>query len=188
MVRRRREWKKTHFRGDARRLVFLDETGVNTSMSRLYGRSARGERCVCAVPQGHWVAYTVVGALRHDRLCAVRVIKGSMSAERFTQWVGRALLPCLRPGDTVVCDNLSAHKSASARELIEAHGCKLCFLPPYSPDLNPIEQSNGKIKSELRREEAREHDALVSAVRKASRRVTPAMCRNFFAHAGYGST
>ena len=157
-------------------------------MSRLYGRSPRGERCVCAVPQGHRVSYTVLSALRHDRLCAARVIDGSMNAERFAQWVRRALLPSLRRGDTVVCDNLSAHKSAAARELIEAHGCKLCFLPPYSPDLNPIEQANAKLKSDLRRDEAREHAALVAAVRKSVRGFSPAMCRNFFSHAGYVST
>jgi transposase len=188
-VRRGREqWRKTHFGGDVRRLVFLDETGVNTRMTRLYGRSARGERCVCAVPQGHWVSYTVVCALRQDRLCAARVIEGAMRGERFAHWVRRALLPCLRRGDTVVCDNLSAHKCAAARELIEARGCKLCFLPPYSPDLNPIEQANSKLKSDLRREEAREHAALVAAVRKSVRHFSPEMCRNFFSHAGYVST
>lgn len=169
-------------------MVFVDETGVNTSMSRLYGRSARGKRCVCAVPQGHWVSYTVVSALRHDRLCAARVIKGAMNAKRFSEWVRRVLLPCLRRGDTVVCDNLSAHKCAVARELIEAHGCSLCFLPPYSPDLNPIEMANAKIKGDLRAEEAREHGALVAAVRKSARRFSPAMCRNFFSHAGYATS
>lgn len=157
-------------------------------MSRLYGRSPRGERCVCAVPQGHRVSYTVISALRHDRLCAVRVMDASMNAARFTEWVRRALLPCLRRGDTVVCDNLSAHKCAAAREIIEAHGCKLCFLPPYSPDLNPIEQANAKLKSDLRRDEAREHAAIVAAVRKSARSFSPAMCRNFFSHAGYATT
>ena len=188
MRRGREQWRKTHQERSARRLVFVDETGVNTRMSRLYGRSPRGERCVCAVPQGHWVSYTVVSALRPDRLCAVRVMAGSMNAKRFLDWVRHALLPCLRRGDTVVCDNLSAHKSVAVRELIESHGCKLCFLPPYSPDLNPIEQANGKLKSDLRGEEAREHGALVASVRKSARRLTPAMCRNFFSHAGYATT
>lgn len=184
----RKRWRKTYQRGSARRLVFLDETGVNTKMSRLYGRSPRGQRCVCAVPHGHWVNYTVLSALRYNRLCAARVIKGAMNAESFSEWVRRVLLRCLRRGDTVVCDNLSAHKCAAARELIEARGCELVFLPAYSPELNPIEQANAKLKSDLRGEEAREHGTLVAAVRKSARRLSPAMCRNFFSHAGYATT
>jgi len=185
---RREQWKKTYLGRDGSRLVFLDETGVNTSMSRRHGRSARGQRCVCAVPQGHRVSYTVISALREQCLCAARVIKGAMNAKRFGEWVRRALLPCLRRGDTVVCDNLSAHKCALARKLIEAHGCKLSFLPPYSPDLNPIEQANSKLKSDLRRMQAREHAVLVAAVRKSVRSFSPSMCRNFFFHAGYVAT
>ena len=143
---------------------------------------------MCAVPQGHWVGYTVVSAPRHDRLCAARVIKGPMNAMRFTEWARRALLLHLRRGDKAVRDNLSAHKCAGVRELLEAHGCELCFLPPYSPDLNPIEQANAKIKSDLRREAAREHRALVLAVRKSACGFRPAMGRNFFSPAGYAST
>lgn len=143
---------------------------------------------MCTVPQGHRVSYTVVCALPLERLCAARVIQGAMNAERFSEWVRRALLPCLRRGDTVVCDNLSAHKCAAARELIEAHGCRLRFLPPYSPDFNPTEQANSKLKSELRREQSREHATACGSSAQVRPAFQPSHVPKFISHARYVST
>jgi transposase len=167
--------------------VFLDETGLNTKMTRLRGRAPRGQRCLGKVPQGHYKTYTAIAALRRNRLCAPLVMDGAMNAGRFIAYVERQLLPELRAGDIVICDNLSAHKSASVKRLLAGHGCKLMFLPAYSPDLNPIEGSFSKIKSHVRAAAAREHQGLLKAFRASLRGFTPQMCRNLFSHAKYAT-
>ena len=167
------------------RMVFIDETGASTKMTRLYGRCARGKRLVCAVPHGHWKTTTFIGALRHDGLAAPCVFDGPINGELFLAWVEQFLVPTLRPGDTVVMDNLSSHKVKGVREAIEAAGAALLYLPPYSPDLNPIEQFFSKLKSLLRKAGARTLETLIDAVADALPRFTPKECENFFAHSGY---
>lgn len=156
-------------------------------MARLRGRSPRGQRCVSAVPHGHYKNYTVVAALRQGLMCAHRVIEGAMNAERFLAYVREKLLPVLRRGDIVICDNLPAHKSSAVKKLLCSHGVELVFLPPYSPDLNPIEPAFSKLKSDMRKAAAREHRPLVRAVGRSVKSFTPRQCKNLFAHANYAS-
>jgi len=136
---------------DFERLVFLDETAAATNMARRYGRSPSGERLVGKVPHGHWKVTTVVAALRHDRVGAVMTVDGAMNGELFAAYVEQCLVPTLQAGDVVILDNLSAHKRAEAREAIERAGAALVFLPPYSPDYNPIEMAFSKLKAKLRK-------------------------------------
>ena len=131
-------------------MVFIDESGASTKMTRLYGRCARGKRLVCTVPHGHWKTTTFVGALRQDGMTAPCVFDGPMNGETFLAWVEQFLVPTLRRGDIVVMDNLSSHKVKGVHEAIEAVGATLRYLPQYSPDLNPIEQFFAKLKSLLR--------------------------------------
>ena len=166
-------------------MVFIDESGASTKMTRLYGRCARGKRLVCAVPHGHWQTTTFIGALRHDGMTAPCVFDGPINGELFLAWVEQFLVPTLRPGDTVVMDNLSSHKVKGVREAIEAAGAALRYLPPYSPDLNPIEQFFSKLKSLLRKAGARTLETLIEAVADAITGFTPRECGNFLAHSGY---
>ena len=166
-------------------MVFIDESGASTKMTRLYGRCARGKRLVCAVPHGHWQTTTFIGALRHDGMAAPCVFDGPINGELFLAWVEQFLVPTLRPGDTVVMDNLSSHKVKGVREAIEAAGAALLYLPPYSPDLNPIEQFFSKLKSLLRKAGARTLETLIDAVADAITRFTPRECENFLEHSGY---
>ena len=154
-------------------------------MARRYGRCPRGERLLSAVPHGHWHTTTFVGALRHDRLTAPCVFDGPMNAECFRAYVEQCLAPTLRPGDIVVLDNLSSHKVPGIREAIEATGARVRYLPPYSPDLNPIEQFFAKLKAGLRKAAARTVDAIVEAIAIELRSVTSTECANYLAHAGY---
>jgi len=156
-------------------------------MTRLRGRAPRAQRCVCKVVHGHYKNYTHIAALRHNRLCASRVMDGALNGEKLLAYVREKLLPVLRAGDIVVWDNLPAHKNTAVQKLLAGHGCEVKFLPPYSPDMNPIEMCNAKLKSDLRRAAAREHATLVKAVAKSVRSFTPRQCRNFFAHANYVS-
>jgi transposase len=167
------------------RLVFIDETGATTKMARLRGRSPRGERCRAAVPHGHWKTTTLVAGLRLDGLAAPMVIDGAMNGEAFVAYAERLLAPTLRPGDIVVMDNLPAHKVSGARKAIEAAGARLLFLPPYSPDFNPIEQAFAKIKALLRKAAARTVDALEAAIAAALDAFSPAECANYFTNSGY---
>ena len=155
-------------------------------MTRRYGRSPRGERCLGAVPHGHWKTSTFLAALRQDRLGAPCVIDGAINGETFRAWVEQFLVPTLRPGDIVVMDNLASHKVIGVRQAIEAAGASLLYLPPYSPDLNPIEQLFAKIKALLRKAAARTLDALIDAVADAIRQCRPRECANFLLNAGYG--
>ena len=173
---------------DAARLVFLDETAATTNMTRRYGRAAVGERLVDAVPFGHYKRVTLVSALRRDGLSAAMTIDGSMTGDRFVAYVEQVLLPTLQPGDVVILDNLSAHKRAEARELIEAAGCALIFLPAYSPDLNPIENAYSKLKALLRKAKERTVEGLQRFLFAALDAFKSQECANFFAHCGYSAT
>lgn len=156
-------------------------------MARRYGRSPRGERVAAAVPHGHWKTSTVLAGLRHDGLVAPCVIDGAINGETFRAYVEQFLAPALSPGDVVIMDNLSSHKVAGVREAIEAAGAGLLYLPPYSPDLNPIEQVFAKLKACLRKAAARSFDALIHALANALSRFPPPECANYLANAGYTS-
>ncbi|EIQ00071.1 LOW QUALITY PROTEIN: transposase [Opitutaceae bacterium TAV1] len=183
----RQRWRESQPSLPAEKLVFIDETGLNTKMTRLRGRCARGRRCVGRIPHGHYKTCTAIAALRHDRLCAPFVIDGAMNGEMFLAYVEKQLLPELAPGDIVICDNLSAHKNPAVKKLLEKHGCQLRHLPAYSPDLNPIEQAFSKLKSDVRGSCARQYEPLIHAVACSVRSFTPKLCKNLFAHANYAT-
>lgn len=170
---------------DPSKLVFLDETGASTKMARLRGRSPKGERCRASVPHGHWKTTTLVAGLRLDGITAPGVIDGAMDGELFTLYAEHFLAPTLNEGDIVILDNLPAHKVTRAREVIEDAGATLLFLPPYSPDFNPIEQAFAKIKALLRKAAARTVEALETPIAYALKAFTPDECANYFANSGY---
>ena len=181
----RATWRERQKEFDPARLVFIDETGASTKMARLRGRARRGERLVAAVPHGHWKTTTFVAGLRHDRITAPLVIDGPMNGPIFKAYVEQCLAPTLRPGDIVVMDNLPAHKVKGIRQAIEAKKARLLYLPPYSPDLNPIEMFFAKLKAFLRKAAERSIDALWNRIGKLLDNVTAQECQNFFRHAGY---
>lgn len=187
MAAERQAWRATQPDLDPRRLVFVDETGASTKMARLYGRAKRGERCIAAVPHGHWKTTTLVGGLRLSGITAPMTIDGAMDGPAFLAWVEQMLAPTLAPGDIVVMDNLPAHKPAAVRAAIERCGAELRLLPPYSPDLNPIEMAYSKLKALLKKAAARTLEELWTAIAAAIARITPNDCRGFFTAAGYGS-
>lgn len=154
-------------------------------MARMYGRATRGERCRAAVPHGHWKTTTFVGALRLSGVTAPMTLDGAMNAAAFLAYVEQVLVPTLDPGDIVVLDNLPAHKPIAIREAIERAGAEVRFLPPYSPDFNPIEMAFAKIKALLKRTAARTVHALWDAIRDAINAVTPHDARKFFTACGY---
>ena len=151
MQRARASWREAQPTLDPKRLVFLDESGVSSKMARVRGRCRRGQRLVAAIPHGHWQTLTFIAALRHDRIDAPMVLDGPIDGAAFLTYVCHFLIPTLAPGDLVIADNLGAHKSQAVREAIEAAGASICFLPPYSPDLNPIELMFAKLKALLKR-------------------------------------
>src|SRR5919197_4151800 len=151
VARRRAQWKKYQGRLDPARLVFIDETWAKTNMTRSHGRCVRGARLVAKVPHGRWRTLTFLAALRCDRIDAPCVIDGPINGESFLAYVEQVLVPALKPGDIVIIDNLGSHKGKAVRQAIRAAGAKLFFLPPYSPDLNPIEQLFAKLKTLLRK-------------------------------------
>jgi len=165
-------------------LIFLDESGVTTQMTRLWGRAPRGERVAEGTPGGHWQTLTMLGAMSCAGLVAT-TIPSPTDGEVFLAYVEQVLCPVLKPGQAVVMDNLSAHKVRGVRERIEAAGAKLFYLPPYSPDFNPIEQCWSKIKQLLRTAKARTAPALEQAVAEAIAAVTPDNAAAWFAHCGY---
>lgn len=165
--------------------MFLDETSLNTKMVRTYGRSAKGQRCPGLEPHGHWQCSTFIGALRHDRINAPMLLDGAMNGAAFLAYVKQALVPTLRAGDIVICDNLASHKVAGVAQAIEAVGATIIYLPAYSPDLNPIEMAFAKLKSHLRKACARTFPKLIKAVARALDLFTPEHCSNFFTHAQY---
>ena len=184
----RERWKASQPSLDADKLVFIDETGTNTKMVRAYGRSPRGKRLIGRAPFGHWKTTTFTAALRRDRLTAPFVLDGAMNRDAFIAYVDKVLAPTLSKGDLVVMDNLPAHKGDTVRKLIEAKGAKLLFLPPYSPDLNPIEMAFAKLKALLRKAAERTRDALWSRIGQVLDAFTPQECANYLAHAGYAPT
>lgn len=165
--------------------MFVDESWASTNMARRHGRCPRGERLRMAVPHGHWKTTTLIAAMRRGGVVAPFVIDGPVNRVVFEARVEQALAPALRPADIVVMDNLGSHKGPAVRALIEARGARLLFLPPYSPDFNPIEQVFAKLKALLRREAARTADALWDAIGRILDLVTPRECQNMFAAAGY---
>jgi transposase len=170
---------------DPRKLVFIDETAATTNMTRRYGRNTRGERLVCKVPHGHWKTSTFVAALRHNRVTAPLLLDGAMNGTSFLAYVEQILAPTLRRGDIVVMDNVSVHKVIGVREAIEARGADLFYLPPYSPDLNPIEQFFSKLKALLRKAAARSIDALWDAIGSFLADFSPRECAAYLSNAGY---
>ena len=184
-MRRRHQWFDLQPEFDPERLVFIDETGASTKMARLRGRSLRGERCRAPVPHGHWKTTTFVGALRLEGMTAPMVLDGAMNGPAFVAYVEQVLVPTLKPGDIVVMDNLPAHKLAPVRDAIHAAGAELHFLPPYSPDFNPIEMAFSKLKAFLKKVAARTKEALWEAIRQGIDAITSAECENFFAATGY---
>lgn len=185
MAKAREDWRADQAGMERERLVFIDETSASTKMTRLYGRCPRGRRLVSAVPFGHWKTTTFVGALRHDGMTAPCVIDGPVDGETFVAWVEQMLVPTLLEDDIVVMDNLPSHKVPGVRQAIEAAGATLRYLPPYSPDLNPIEQYFAKLKSLLRTAAARTIDDLINAVAEALKRFSPQECVNFIRNSGY---
>ena len=167
--------------------MFLDETGLNTKMSRQYGRCLRGERCKSAVPHGHWHTATLVVALRHDRLCAPCVLDGPMNGPAFLAYIEQFLALELGPGDMVICDNLGSHKVSGVAQAIAARGARLIYLPAYSPDLNPIEMAFSKLKAHMRQAAQRSFEGLHEAVVNALDSFSAAQCANYFRHANYAT-
>jgi len=169
---------------DPARLIFLDEAGANTAMTRAHGRAPKGQRVVGEAPQGHWRMTTMVAAIRLAGLSAALLFEGATDAEAFATFVEQVLVPALRAGDVVVMDNLSSHKGQRVQRAIEAAGAYVLFLPPYSPDFNPIEKVWSKVKALLRAAARRTVEGLWEAISAALLQVTPAECRNFFASCG----
>jgi transposase len=184
----RAAWRAGQPALDPRRLVFVDETWASTNMTRRMARGPRGERVVCSVPQSHWKTTTFVAALRGDGLTAPMVIDGAMTGDHFVAYVRQVLVPTLRPGDVVVWDNLGCHKRAEARAAVEAAGAEVRFLPPYSPDLNPIELAFSKLKALLRAAEERAIDGLWAFLGRSLDAFAADECRNYLEHAGYTAT
>jgi transposase len=168
-------------------VVFLDETGAHTKMTRRRGRAGRGQRVIASVPHAHWKTTTFVGALRAGGFVAPTVIDGPMNGAAFRAYVEQQLAPTLRPGDVVIMDNLAAHKAAGVREAIEAVGARLEYLPPYSPDLNPIELAFAKLKTLLRAVGERSVEALEATIGASLARFTPQECCAYFRHCGYSA-
>ena len=166
-------------------MVFLDETAVRTNLTRRYGRSRRGTRLVAKVPHGHWKTTTLIAALRTHHLTAPAVLDGPVDGPSFVAYVEQILAPTLQPGDCVVMDNLACHKVTGVRQAIEAVGARLLYLPPYSPDFNPIEQVFAKLKARLRAAPPRTVTRLWTAIGHTLQTFSPAECANYFRHAGY---
>jgi transposase len=169
-------------------LVFLDETWAKTNMTRLWGRARKGERLVAAVPHGHWKTTTFLGALRSTGLTAPLVVDGAINGAVFLAYIRQELVPTLLAGDVVIMDNLAAHKVAGVREAIAAVGARVLYLPPYSPDLNPIELVFAKFKQLIRSAGERTVDGLWRLCGQLLDRFAPTECLNYFRHCGYDAT
>jgi transposase len=170
---------------DPHQLVFVDESGTNLAMTPRYGRAPRGQRVVGAAPRNHGPNTTLLAAMRPTGISAAMTLEGAVDRDAFEVFVAQVLVPTLRPGQTVIWDNLSVHKSATAQQLIEGVGCQVRFLPPYSPDFAPIEQAFSKLKTGLRRAQARTRTALDDAITAGLATITAADARAWFAHCGY---
>jgi transposase len=187
VAEKRAHWHE-HLQGQkAGALVFLDESGANTQMTRWRGRSPVGERLVAHVPHGHYQTSTLIAAIRLEGPCAPWVFDGPMNGPMFLAWIQAGLVPVLKGGDVVILDNLATHKVQGVREAVESCGARLEYLPPYSPDFNPIENMWAKIKQILRSLAPRTQDELLRAVRTAFEAITTTDCRGFFSHAQYAT-
>jgi transposase len=173
---------------DPARFVFLDETGTATNMTRRYGRSLSGTRLVAAAPHGHWRTTTFIAGLRQTGIVAPLVLEGPITGPAFRAYVEQFLAPALAPGDVVVLDNLAAHRVDGVRQAIATARASILYLPPYSPDLNPIEQLFAKLKALLRKAAARTRDELWSTIGRLLEACPPAECQRYLHHCGYGST
>jgi transposase len=185
VLEKREAWFEGQLDLDPNKLVFVDETWATTNLAPLYGWAPRGERLRAGVPLGHWKRSTFIAGLRLTGMTAPMIFDGSINGARFLDYVRSVLGPTLTPGDIVVIDNLSSHKSDEVRQAIEAVGASVCFLPPYSPDFNPIEKAFAKLKSMLRRLAARTVEAIHAALEGFVHTVAPTECANFFAACGY---
>jgi transposase len=202
VARFRARWRTHQHRLDPKHLIFIDETWIKTNMTRTCGWAAKGKRLTAHVPHGHWKTLTFLAGLRHDRIVAPFVLDGPINGDAFTAWVGQCLVPSLAPGDIVVADNLGSHKGLPARQLIRNAGAHLLFLPPYSPDLNPIDlrRENGppdhflillifaKLKALFRKADERSIEASWRRVGTLLEAFSPTECQNYLRHAGYAST
>ena len=185
ILKRREDWFDGQLDLDPERLVFIDETWASTNMARKYGRTPKGKRLRASVPHGHWKTTTFVAGLRLSGLTAPFVLDGPINGVWFQAYVDQVLVPELRPGDIVIMDNLGSHKGASVRTAIEAAGAMLLYLPPYSPDFNPIENAFSKLKALLRKAAERTVDGLWTRIGALLPTFTPQECANFFVNAGY---
>ena len=187
VAEQRKQWPQRLAGVSANQLVFVDESGANTQMTRRYGRSPVGQRLACAVPQGHYQTTTLIAAVRLKGAQAPWLFDGAMDGELFLAWVKQGLVPCLQRDDVVVMDNLATHKVAGVREAIAGSGARLEYLPPYSPDFNPIEPMWSKVKQGLKSREPRNARQLFKAASAAFATVTPTDCQGFFLNAGYAT-
>lgn len=184
----REQWKQSKALADPAHLVFLDEAGAKTNMTRLRGRAKGGRRCIDDTPHGHWCATTMISSVRLDGTTACMAIDDATSGEIFREYVRHVLVPTLRPGDVVIFDNLPAHRDAQAANLIRAAGATPLALPAYSPDLNPIEKMWSKVKEFLRQAKARTFDALLDAIGAALKTVTAQDATGWFQSCGYATS
>ncbi|MBI4165901.1 MAG: IS630 family transposase [Acidobacteria bacterium] len=187
MAERRALWHEQWAAEAGAALVFADESGANTKMTRLRGRALGGQRLLARIPYGHYQTSTLISGLRLQGPCAPWLFGGPMNGEMFLAWVRQGLAPTLRPGDVVILDNLATHKIRGVREAIEAVGARLLYLPPYSPDFNPIEPMCSKIKQLLRSHAPRTQDELLRAAKTAFNSISTADCKGFFFSAQYAT-
>ena len=188
MKQRRRDWEECLPGLDLDKLVFFDESGVNTLMARTRGRSLKGQRLVGSASAGRYTTMTLMSAVRMDGVVAPMLLDGPVNAEAFASYVEECLVPGLEPGDILIMDNLPAHKGVRITRAVEDARCTLVYLPPYSPDLNPIENMWSKVKAILRKTAARSFAALLDAVGQSLRAITCEDCLGYFEHCGYGDT
>jgi transposase len=187
-VTERRRWREWQPLRDLRQYVFLDECGVTTDLVRRYGRSPRGTRLRDHTPCSHWQTHTVIAALRLEGLDAPAVFDGPIDSPSFLAYVEQVLVPTLRPGDVVVLDNLAVHKQPEVRTAIEQAGAHIRFLPPYSPDFNPIEQAFAKLKAFFRAVRPRTFEHVCASMAAALGLFMPDECANYVRHCGYRFT
>jgi transposase len=181
----REAWFDSQLDLDPEKLIFIDETWTTTNMARKNGRASKGERLRAGVPHGHWKTTTFVAGLRLTGMAAPMVLDGPINGQWFQAYVDQVLVPTLSPGDIVVMDNLGSHKGAGVRKAIEAVGATLLYLPPYSPDFNPIENAFSKLKALLRKAAERTVEGLWNRIGELLKEFSPTECANFFAAAGY---
>jgi transposase len=185
VLKRRRAWFEGQLDLEPEQLIFIDETWASTKMARARGRAPRGERLRAAIPHAHWKTTTFVAGLRPTGMVAPMVLDGPINGVAFQAYVDQVLVPELRPGDTVIMDNLGSHKGPGVRMAIEAAGANLLYLPPYSPDFNPIEPAFAKLKALLRKTAERSIDGLWAAIGTAVSAFSQQECTNYFVAAGY---